>query len=474
MSIVNAASRTAADGGVVYDVIVLLHGIRTRALWYDTAKRLLTDIGTVEVRTIGYGRFDALRFLLPFTRRSVRRLVLKELRAIKWMFDKEQRALQMSVIAHSFGTYTIVKLLEEEDDIDLFNLVLCGSVLPSYYDFGPIRRKVSNIIVNDAGSRDVWPILARLATIGYGDSGTFGFLKGSVVDRFHAFRHSDFFTADFISRYWVSLFLQRKIENSDIDRSMQHSSFPIRLLSSLPEAVFPKLILPLLMVTSLASPTITLLTPLATRLLHPESIIQADRERVCEIAVGKADAAAIVEALLNFSGNASFKAESFCELAKNGNIDDAHVLSLYARSLVASGNVETALSVFSTAADKGDMFSLEVLANYYSHYVEPNEEKSIKYYETLIMMGDSNAALALGLLFETGIFSKFDYSTAAKYYALGVERKNADCMYRLAQLLQFGLGVDKNITRARELYRQATFAGNRDSVDALNQLNRRE
>lgn len=296
----NASNNPAAKESVKStDVIVLLHGIRTRALWYDTAKNLLRHIPTVEVHTIGYGRFDVLRFLLPFTRASVRRLVLKELNSIRWRYERQSQPIRMSVIAHSFGTYTIVKILEEEDYIDLDTLVLCGSVLPSNYDFGALGRKVSNRIINDAGSQDIFPVLARLATVGYGDSGTFGFLKGLCRDRFFNFRHSDFFAADFISKYWVSIFSEQKIEEPGSDRSQWDSPLTIRLLSVLPDAVLPKFILPALAMFLLFPTALATIKPALAPLLSSDALIQADRERVCQASLGKPDVEKISDALIS-------------------------------------------------------------------------------------------------------------------------------------------------------------------------------
>jgi pimeloyl-ACP methyl ester carboxylesterase len=379
----------AASPEQLIDVVILLHGIRTRALWYDIAKRLLSEIDNVEVKTIGYGRFDVIRFLLPFTRKSVRKLVLKEIKLIKWKLAKELRPAQISVIAHSFGTYTIIKILEEEDDIDLHTLVLCGSVLPSNYDFGHISRKVSHAIINDAGSRDIFPVLARLATVGYGDSGTFGFLKGLVQDRFHTFRHSDFFTKDFISRYWVSIFSERKVYSSEMDRSLQKSPVLVRLLSGFPEGILPKYVLPLLLAIFLVPPSVKAAKTWLAPVLNPEVIIQADHETLCHTALGNLEPEEMTSMLVTLPVTPSFKAEVLCEVAQKGNPTEVRVLSWYARSLVLSRNAERAVSIFSEAADKGDKFSLQVLASYYSHYIEQNGVKSIECYKKWVFAESS-------------------------------------------------------------------------------------
>jgi hypothetical protein len=134
--VIEGTAESNVESAPVYThVIILIHGILTRAFWYDTAVPVLSTIKNVDVRPIGYGDFNLFRFLFPFlTRRGPQQRIAKQLRALKWEFDKKEQSYKLSVIAHSFGTYTIAAILESEDDIDLYNLILCGSVLPVDFD----------------------------------------------------------------------------------------------------------------------------------------------------------------------------------------------------------------------------------------------------------------------------------------------------------------------------------------------------
>ena len=81
-----------------------------------------------------------------------------------------------------------------------------------------IGRRVTDRVVNDVGSRDVWPAFAKSATTGYGDTGTYGFRHPKVRDRwFKGFRHSDFLTPDFCRDYWVPFFTNGKKGLDKID-----------------------------------------------------------------------------------------------------------------------------------------------------------------------------------------------------------------------------------------------------------------
>ncbi|HXO71179.1 MAG TPA: hypothetical protein VN838_19625 [Bradyrhizobium sp.] len=221
-------------------VVILLHGILTRAFWFDIAEPLLAAVPNVAVERIGYGYFAILRFLFPFfTRRGPERRVINQIREIIWKYDQRGQRITISVIAHSFGSYTIRSVLENTNDIDLHNLILCGSVLPQRYDFGRIKRKIHNFIVNDVGAKDFWPIFARIASFGYGDSGTFGFVSNACRDRYYDFYHSDFFSDAFIRDYWVPIFSENKIEPSGYVRTRENQSALTRFTAFLPSSLIP-------------------------------------------------------------------------------------------------------------------------------------------------------------------------------------------------------------------------------------------
>jgi hypothetical protein len=112
----------------------------------------------------------------------------------------------LSVIAHSFGTYAIGKILKENPDIRLHRLILCGAILPSEFRWDQIPHSVETEIINDCGIRDIWPVLAQSTTFGYGPSGRFGFGAPGVRDRYHDFGHGGFFQEQFVSNFWLPWF----------------------------------------------------------------------------------------------------------------------------------------------------------------------------------------------------------------------------------------------------------------------------
>ena len=120
-----------------------------------------------------------------------------------------ERPKHISVIAHSFGTYCITKALEKEHDIILHRLILCGSIVPDFFEWEKYKHRIASDltgdwqIINDCGMKDILPVFAKSVTWGYGSSGRFGFGHQRVKDRFFNFGHSDFFNSEHVRNKWL-------------------------------------------------------------------------------------------------------------------------------------------------------------------------------------------------------------------------------------------------------------------------------
>lgn len=180
-------------------VVVLIHGIRTQAPWTETVAEIVAHQCDATVIPLRYGYFDLFRFLSPvFTRRRPVRRILRELRDIQRLYPHSQ----ISVIAHSFGTYALCQALQEPD-MRLNRLVLCGCIVSPDFHWDQHAAQINARVLNDCGTHDIWPVLARAVTWGYGATGTFGFGTARVRDRFHKFTHSGYFNEAFVTAYWV-------------------------------------------------------------------------------------------------------------------------------------------------------------------------------------------------------------------------------------------------------------------------------
>lgn len=182
-------------------VVVLIHGIRTHASWGEMVAAVLESKCDVRVIPIKYGYFDLFRFLCPIlTRSSPIRKIRRELRAVRSLYPNAE----ISVIAHSFGTYALFKSLLERD-IKLHRVILCGSIISAkkFQRLDYASQLSSDIILNDCGTHDIWPVIASSVTWGYGSSGTFGLGTVGVRDRFNKFGHGEYFCKNFVENFWV-------------------------------------------------------------------------------------------------------------------------------------------------------------------------------------------------------------------------------------------------------------------------------
>lgn len=206
-------------------VVALIHGIRTAAGWQEKARETLIADGKVVVLPIGYGYFDVIRFLGPWRGKPIAK-VEHELRDLQRLHNGSD----LVVMAHSFGTYVVSKILQSSPDIRITRLLLCGSIIPTSYRWDLLPHDfTSQRCVNEVGTRDIWPVFARLASFGYGESGSFGFKTSRVWDRYFDYGHSDFFTENHFKNFWKPFILDGQVVSSSWD-SIRPS--PLGLLRS--------------------------------------------------------------------------------------------------------------------------------------------------------------------------------------------------------------------------------------------------
>jgi tetratricopeptide (TPR) repeat protein len=211
-------------------VVVLIHGIRTQAPWSEMVADILAQQCGVEVIPLRYGYFDLFRFLSPLlTRRRPVTRILRELRDVQRLYPQSQ----ISVIAHSFGTYALCQALAETD-IRLERLVLCGSIVSQEFRWDKHTAQINARVLNDCGTHDIWPVLASAVTWGYGPTGTFGFGTARVRDRFHKFTHSAYFNAPFVTDNWVPYIRDGTIHSTEWERQRPTPPWWQSLLTVLP------------------------------------------------------------------------------------------------------------------------------------------------------------------------------------------------------------------------------------------------
>jgi hypothetical protein len=213
------------------DVFMLIHGIRTQASWTEMVASLLENERHVVVQPIRYGYFDTFRFLFPFwTRRKPVERIVREYRDLRLRYPDAR----ISAIAHSFGTYALAKAVQEPDVV-FDRVILCGSIIPENFRKAQYRSQFgTDLILNDCGTHDIWPVLAKSVTWGYGATGTFGFGSAGIRDRFSKFTHSAYFTREFVRDYWLPYLREGKVVGTQWEVERSNPPYWQSLLGILP------------------------------------------------------------------------------------------------------------------------------------------------------------------------------------------------------------------------------------------------
>jgi len=230
----------------VREVIFIIHGIRDRARWQSLVRRILEEIDGVKVIPIKFGYLDVVRFWFPiWTRDQSIEFTREQIQIGK----NRHKAEHYSVIAHSFGTYAISKILADTKDLVLHRLIVCGCIVKRRYPWDSVSGRISTDVINDHGTRDIWPLMAKKLSWGYDETGRHGFGRADVTDRAHNFAHSDFFAEDFIRAFWKPWFESGTYARSDWEEQAPPSPWFLDAFSVLPV----KLILSLLILAVVIS-----------------------------------------------------------------------------------------------------------------------------------------------------------------------------------------------------------------------------
>ena len=198
----------------VKHVVVLIHGIRDWGLWEAKVSAKLADNGFEPV-TMSYGRFGLFSFLAPVSLFRNRAIASIEKRFDEVLHDHPHALI--SVIAHSFGTYIFAHLLQRMQRLKIHRIIFCGSVLHRDFPFEQLINRFQVPILNEVGTRDIFPALAESVTWGYGSAGTYGFIRPRIRDRWHnGAGHGYFFQDGFFEDFWLKFLKNGTFEPGDL------------------------------------------------------------------------------------------------------------------------------------------------------------------------------------------------------------------------------------------------------------------
>lgn len=210
-------------------VVVLIHGIQTDGAWQCLVQKELSTLPHTNIHGLGYNFVSALQLASPIRSAPIKK-VTQDIRDARAM---EPNA-QFMVIAHSFGSYILSRILASSPDIKFSRIILCGCIIPTSYRWGLYTKEMErNSILNDVGTRDFYPVLATFSSIGYGSSGRKGFQTPIVKDRFFNYNHSDFFEPKYnhISTYWKPFIADGEIIESEWDQKRPKMGIGTNIMS---------------------------------------------------------------------------------------------------------------------------------------------------------------------------------------------------------------------------------------------------
>ena len=185
------------------DYVYSLHGIRTNAYWQSRLSEEIRTRTGFDVGYRNYQRFDLAMFVLKNI------FSYKPLRLVEGDIRDLQKRYRVNVIAHSFGTWLLLKALSENSDLRIHNLILCGAVFPRglsrWRQLKHSSHQITGAIVNFCGVRDPFPALAELLSRDFGASGVTGAGDPAITDSFHNVDHSGFLNNAFCASHWIDI-----------------------------------------------------------------------------------------------------------------------------------------------------------------------------------------------------------------------------------------------------------------------------
>ena len=197
-------------------LVVTIHGIRTKGEWQDLYSIIARTSG-IDCEPGEYGYFTIGQTLS----RKNRDFLIKDVN--KKLFDVRQKypGREISVVAHSMGSFAICKALEDNPNLVLDRLIICGTFLPRDFNWNILfeRKQISGLL-HQIGKADK-PV--RLAPWFIGDAGMSikGFTKcgphHSKEQKLNSHYHSDFFTVENMKDNWNNFFLKKDDLVKEID-----------------------------------------------------------------------------------------------------------------------------------------------------------------------------------------------------------------------------------------------------------------
>lgn len=133
------------------------------------------------------------------------------------------------------------------------------------------------------------------------------------------------------------------------------------------------------------------------------------------------------------------------------------------------GDFNTAYVLLKQEADRGDSDAEVNLGYLYArgHAVSINQVEAFRLFDLSARQGNSDGMNALGYKYEAGTGIKPDAHQAILWFCAAVRLGNARAMNNLAVMLYVGKQTPRNITAARDLWKQAMDRGEMNAIYGL-------
>lgn len=195
------------------DWVVLVHGMNTRGAWQEEfAWYMATTYGrSVPTSIYKYGMI-VTGVLLFWRRQKLKRRLHDRLLTLTEQAESQGYHGRPDLIAHSFGTWLIGRILEEETNrhmpqLKFGRLILTGSILRPDFDWEAVKTSgIVDEVLNHFGTSDIIVPLAPWTIPSSGPSGRRGFDSTTVLNvEATGAGHSDFFRDRLLRNFYTTV-----------------------------------------------------------------------------------------------------------------------------------------------------------------------------------------------------------------------------------------------------------------------------
>jgi hypothetical protein len=182
--------------------LLILHGMNSRGEWFDRLKSTL-DAGDI-IHTPVY--FEKVGWLMLLKHRELGGPLIDQVEKAYQELKNSRPKNQISVIAHSYSSLVLMKLLDTKPEITFNRVILVGSILPRDYEFEHLMPNNIKKLLNECGAKDYCPVIAKTCVADAGSSGTYFFNSSNefIENRRHrSHSHSSMLKSPDLVKEWL-------------------------------------------------------------------------------------------------------------------------------------------------------------------------------------------------------------------------------------------------------------------------------